>query len=138
MRGCHLIKSWSSTQTTVALSSAEAELTGICRGAMQGLGLQSLCVDLGISTNLRILTDAAAAVGICRRRGLGKIRHLATADLWVQDRLKKKDFELVRVPEVDNPADILTKHVESALLRKHMLRLGLRLEEGRAASAPQI
>ena len=138
MRGCHLIKHWSSTQTTVALSSAEAELTGICRGAMQGLGLQSLCIDLGIRTNLRVLTDAAAAVGICRRRGLGKIRHLATADLWVQDRLKKKDFELVRVPGVDNPADILTKHVDAALLRKHMLRLGLRLEEGRAASAPSI
>ena len=138
MRGCHLIKHWSSTQTTVALSSAEAELTGICRGAMQGLGLQSLCIDLGIRTNLRVLTDAAAAVGICRRRGLGKIRHLATADLWVQDRLKKKDFELVRVPGVDNPADILTKHVDAALLRKHMLKLGLRLEEGRATSAPSI
>ena len=105
---------------------------------MQGLGLQSLCKDLGITTELRILTDAAAAVGICRRRGLGKIRHLATADLWVQDRLKKKDFELARIPGVDNPSDIITKHVEAALLRKHMLRLGLRLEDGRAASAPQI
>ena len=138
MRGCHLIKHWSTTQTTVALSSAEAELYGICKGAMQGLGLQSLCRDLGIETDLKILTDAAAAVGICRRRGLGKIRHLATADLWVQDRLKKKDFALERIPGVDNPSDILTKHVDKALLQKHMLRLGLRLEEGRAASAPMI
>ena len=138
MIGCHLIKHWSSTQTTVALSSAEAELTGICRGAANGLGLQALAKDLGIPLTVYVASDAAAAVGICRRKGLGKIRHLATADLWVQDRLKKKDFELVRVPGVDNPADILTKHVEAALLRKHMLRLGLRLEEGRAASAPQI
>ena len=138
MRGSHLIKHWSVTQTTVALSSAEAELTGICRGAIQGLGLQSLCVDLGIPVKIKILTDAAAAVGICRRRGLGKIRHLATADLWVQDRLKKRDFELVRIAGVDNPADILTKHVAKAILQKHMLNLGLKLEDGRAKSAPTI
>ena len=41
MRGSHLIKHLSQTQTTVALSSGEAELTGICRGASHGLGLQS-------------------------------------------------------------------------------------------------
>ena len=37
----HLIKHWSTTQLTVALSSAEAELTGISKGAAQGLGLQA-------------------------------------------------------------------------------------------------
>ena len=66
------------------------------------------------------------------------MRHLATADLWVQDRVKKKDFVLERVPGVDNPADILTKHVDQALLAKHSELLGLRQEAGRAASAPKI
>ena len=89
MNGSHLIKHWSTTQTTVALSSAEAELTGICKGAAQGLGMQSLVNDLGMKWSLSVATDAAAAIGICRRRGLGKIRHLATADLWVQDRIKR-------------------------------------------------
>ena len=64
MRGCHLIKHWSSTQTTVALSSAEAELTGICRGATQGLGLQSLSVVLGMPFALNMHTDSIAAIGI--------------------------------------------------------------------------
>ena len=79
-----------------------------------------------------------AAIGICRRRGLGKVRHLATADLWVQDRLKKKDFALLKVLGAGNPSDMLTKHVDGILLSKHMLRLGLHEEEGRAASAPSI
>ena len=39
MRGTHLLKHYSNTQSTVALSSGEAELSGICRGASQGLGL---------------------------------------------------------------------------------------------------
>ena len=132
------MKHWSSTQTTVALSSAEAELSGICKSAMQGLGLQALCLDLGIPTTITLRTDAAAAIGICRRRGLGKIRHLATADLWVQDRLKKRDFDLVKIPGAENPADMLAKHVDKGLLAKHMATLGLKLESGRAQSAPSI
>ena len=138
MHGSHLIKHWSTTQTTVALSSAEAELTGICKGSAQGLGLQALAGDLGLTWKIRVATDAAAAVGICRRKGLGKIRHLATADLWVQDRIKKGDFELVRVPGVSNPADILTKHVDRTILDKHLLAMNLYYQTGRAASAPSI
>ena len=41
MRGSHLLQHWTSTQSTVALSSAEAKLTGICRGAAKGIGRKS-------------------------------------------------------------------------------------------------
>ena len=136
MRGGHCIKHWSSTQTTVALSSGEAELGGICRGASHGLGLQALANDLGMKFTLEVLTDATAAIGICRRRGLGKIRHLHVADLWVQDRVRKGDFLITKVLGADNPADILTKHVGRETMRKHMDFLGLISEPGRAASAP--
>ena len=138
MHGGHLIKHWATTQSTVALSSAEAELTGICKGAAQGLGLQALARDLGLDWSLSVLTDATAAIGICRRRGLGKIRHLATADLWVQDRIKKGDVQLLKVPGVANPADVLTKHVDRTILDKHMITMNLKFEDGRAKSAPSI
>ena len=138
MRGGHCIKHWSSTQTTVALSSGEAELGGICRGASHGLGLQALAADLGVSLKLDVLTDATAAIGICRRRGLGRIRHLHVADLWVQDRLRKNDFSLTKIPGACNPADILTKHVSRDIMQKHMEFMGLIVETGRAQSAPTI
>ena len=38
MFGSHCVKHWSSTQTSIALSSGEAEFTGVLRGAGQGLG----------------------------------------------------------------------------------------------------
>ena len=38
MLGSHMIKSWSSTQSGVALSSGEAEFNGVVRGAGIGLG----------------------------------------------------------------------------------------------------
>ena len=137
-RGSQLIKHWSMTQSTVSLSSAEAELGGICRGASTGIGLCSVARDLGICWSLHIETDASAAVGICRRRGLGKIRHLHTADLWVQDKLRCGEFTLSRIPGANNPSDILTKYVDRATLQKHLSTLGLSVEHGRAESAPTI
>ena len=138
MRGSHPVKHWSTTQTTIALSSGEAELGGICRGASIALGLQSLARDLGIDLKVQIFTDATAAIGICRSRGLGKIRHLHVADLWVQDRLKRGDFTLTKVAGSDNPADILTKHVSRDIMLKHMTNMGILVEDGRAGSAPTL
>ena len=138
MRGGHLIRHWSVTQSTVTLSSAEAELGGITRGASTAMGLRSVATDLGLQWTLTLQTDSTAAVGICRRRGLGKIRHLAAADLWVQDRLRCRDFSLVKIPGAENIADILTKHVTRPILCKHMASMGLQQRSGRAELAPHI
>ena len=137
-RGKHPLRHWSKTQTTVALSSAEAELTGICAGASQGIGMRSMLKDLGLEWKLTIRSDASAAIGICKRRGLGKVRHLATADLWVQDHIRTGDFVLNKIPGAENPADILTKNVNRELLEKHCETMQLRVEGGRAASAPHV
>ena len=138
LRGSHLIRHWSSTQSTVALSSGEAELGGICKGTSISMGLISLCKDLGLNFVLEVHTDATAAIGMCRRRGLGKVRHLATADLWVQDKLAAGDFTLHKVLGTENPADMLTKHLSRPDMLKCMAKLALQHESGRAASAPDI
>ena len=115
--GCN-VKHWSKTQTTIALSSGEAELNGIGQGIAQGLGVQSICRDLGFHHGLRVHTDATAAIGIARRRGMGKIRHLDCTDLWVQEVVRTGRVELLKVPGADNPADVLTKYVEKPLMTK--------------------
>ena len=84
MRGTHCIRTYSRTQSTVCLSSAEAELGGIVTAASASLGLQAVARDLGLDWGLQLRADASAAIGICRRRGLGRVRHLHVADLWVQ------------------------------------------------------
>ena len=138
MREGHSLTRWAVTQTTVSLSSAEAELHGVCRGASQGLGLVALAEDLGIDFTFEILTDASAAIGICRRRGLGIIRHLAVADLWVQEKLRLEEFMLVKIPGSQNPADILTKHVDRQTLERHLRTISIVQEWGRAEHAPTI
>ncbi len=54
MHGRHSLKTGSSTQTTIAMSSGEAELYAVVRGASEGLGLQALADDLGVTKAGRI------------------------------------------------------------------------------------
>ena len=138
MVGCHSIKAWSATQTVVALSNGEAELSGLVKGAAQAMGLRSVAADLGLKWDIVMHSDATAAIGICRRRGLGKIRHLAVAHLWIQDKLKSHEFGLEKVLGALNPADLLTKYLDGAVQDGHVERMGLKSEGGRAATAPKL
>ena len=65
MLGSHLIKSWSSTQPSISLSSGQAGYYGVVKAAGIALGLQSLMADMGMTARVRVWTDSSAAVGIC-------------------------------------------------------------------------
>ena len=138
MMGHHAVKSWSSTQSSVALSSGEAEFNGVVRGAGIGLGCRSLMRDLGIELPVRVWTDSSAAIGICTRQGLGKLRHLDTHTLWVQQAVRTGTIDLRKVLGEVNPADLFTKH---SLSRERLIKLvGLfdcRFLGGRADAAPK-
>ena len=82
MWGFHLIKSWSSTQSVVALSSGEAEYYGMVKGASVALG-QSVLKDFNIECSITLKSDASAAIAISNRRGLGKVRHIEVCQRWL-------------------------------------------------------
>eukprot|EP00972_Heterocapsa_arctica_P022987 3381419-Heterocapsa_arctica.AAC.1 len=46
MHGSHCVRTWSTTQSVITLSSGEAELYGIVKGASAALGFQSIANDL--------------------------------------------------------------------------------------------
>ena len=66
MHGGHVIKSWSTNQATIALSSGEAEYYGMVEGASQAMGLRAVAEDIGVSFTapIQINTDASAAIGM--------------------------------------------------------------------------
>ena len=137
MLGHHTVKTWSSTQASVALSSGEAEFNGVVRGSGIGLGCQSLLKDLGIDLPVRIWTDSSAAIGICTRQGLGKVRHLDTHTLWVQQAVRSGRIDLRKVLGEVNPADLFTKH---SISRDRLMKLvnifDCKFMGGRASAAP--
>jgi len=127
MHGSHCIKTWASTQKTRATSSAEAEFYAIIEGASRGIGLQSLAMDLGSRIEISIYSDASAGRSLAFRKGLGKVRHIETKYLWVQDLVKDGRLKLLKVKGTENPADIGTKHLSIAEVEKKLIEIGLRL-----------
>ena len=71
-----VVKHWSRTQATRALNTAEAEYYAVVMGAAEGLGMQSMMADLGLSAQVRVWIDSNAAKATASRRGLGKTRHV--------------------------------------------------------------
>lgn len=130
-----LVKHWSKTQSTIALSSGEAELSGIGSGMAQALGIQALAADMGWALQPRVHSDATAAIGISKRRGLGKIRHLHTCDLWIQEQTKTERVLLEKVLGSENPADIFTKYVDQAIIANALRKMNCEFRDGRAKLA---
>ena len=138
MLGEHVIKSWSTTQHVIALSSGEAEFYGIARGGSLAPGIRSVMNDLDMKGQIRISTDASAAKGIASRRGLGKVRHTEVNHLWIQDKVASSEIMLCKVKGTVNKADALTKHVTSDELMRHMNDTGIKIVDGRHQIAPAV
>ena len=137
--GSHLIKAWSSTQPTVSLSSGEAEFYGLVKASGMGLGYQALMQDAGIDMPVTVFTDSSAAMGISARQGLGKLRHLDTHSLWLQQAVRSGRITVRKVKGEYNPADLFTKHLPSGEKVHQLVRLfGCYYSEGRPEKAPTL
>ena len=131
-----MLKWWSQTQPTLALSSGEAELAAIVRSTSEGLGMQAVMEEFGIPVKLVVKSDAVTAIGIVKRQGLGRVRHLAVGDLWVQQRSKRGEVKYEKLHGKANTSDMLTKAVDRETILKHMATLGMEYREGRNSSTP--
>ena len=60
--------------------------------------------------------DSAAARGICRREGVGKVKSLEVRTLWLQQVIKAKTLTLKTVKSHDNCADLGTKTLTAGTL----------------------
>ena len=138
MIGGHTVKGWSNTQSVIALSSGEAEYYGMVKGTSSGMGLRSLMKDMDVDINIRVRTDSSAALGVSRRRGLGKLRHIELSQLWLQERVSAGDVQVMKVKGIDNLADALTKHVTQEEISMHMHGTAQEHAQGRHALAPEV
>ena len=95
--------------------------------------------DFGLKVPLRLWSDSSAALGISKRSGLGKLRHLDTQTLWLQEKVRMGALEVRKVRGEVNPADLFTKHLPSHDNILQLIKLfGCSYRDGRAASAPLL
>ena len=125
LRGDHVLLSWSRTQQVVSLSSAEAELHGLCKAASEGLAAVNMARELYTPMGLRLLTDSSAARGIVQRAGCGKVKHLDVKSLWLQVREANADLVTVKIPSLQNMSDLLTHHYSEPEAALHLARMSV-------------
>ena len=67
-----VVKHWSRTQATRAVSTEEAEYYAVVTGAAEGPGMQSTMADLGLSTQVRVLDGLQRCQSDCVETGSWK------------------------------------------------------------------
>ena len=125
--GKHLLRSWSSTQPSIAMSSAEAEYYALVEGATRSLGLQSMMRELGLRKNIFVQTDSSAAKSFASQRGLGRMRHIEVKDLWLQEAICRSRLKVVKIRGEENPADVFTKYLSAADTELQCARMNVEL-----------
>ncbi len=82
--------------------------------------------------------DATAGAAIGSRRGLGKVKHIHTVFLWVQQYVTKKLITISKVSTTDNYADIITKAVTVRTIEKMMHLMNFEYRKGESHLAFHI
>ena len=72
------------------------------------------------------------------RLGLGRVRHLAVGDLWIQGACRDGLFDVSRIGGAINPADVLTKSVGAEGIQRMLEVLGMKVTDGRPEVAPRL
>ena len=116
----------SRTQTTIAQSSAEAELGAIHRGALAGVYIQNLWHEItGELLKIRVFSGSAAGRAISQRLGVGRVRHLQVRQLYVQSLVAAGRVTIEKVATEENVADLGTKILTRDVIDKHLVKLGI-------------
>ena len=126
------MKHSSTLQSTVSLSSGESEYYGIVKGSATGLSVQALAKDWDLELKLELKADSSAGLGAAQRQGLGRLRHVQTRYLWVQERVRQGDVGVSKVRGDRNPSDMLTKPMDRGKREYFMNMIGQWYMEGRA------
>ena len=133
MRGGHCLKSWSSTQKNITLSSGEAELVAAVKMSTELLGVMQLAQEWGMVMEGRVYVDSSAALGAVARRGCGKMRHVKIGMLWIQEKAEEGELVYNKVSGEYNPADLMTKALTQNVLDRHLKKIGQSIRLGKSS-----
>ena len=98
---------WSRTQTTIALSSCEAELYAINMATIEALNVKSTIEELikNCKTNITVYTDSSSAKSITSRRGVTRrTKHIELRQVFVQELVANGTLQVTKVWNIVKPS----------------------------------
>ena len=121
--------SWSSKkQSTVALSSTEAEYIATVAAGKEVLWMRSLLTELHYNpknASPMFVNNRSALTVLMDPQHHGRMKHLDINIHWIRDVIKKGVISPHHVPSDDNTADIFTKPLPRILIERHRRGLGV-------------
>ncbi|KAJ1704767.1 hypothetical protein LUZ63_004546 [Rhynchospora breviuscula] len=121
--------SWSSKkQSTVALSTAEAEFTAANLAACQAVWLRRILADLGQTQRqpTPIYCDNQSAIAMSKNPvHHGRTKHIDIKIYFIRELVAQGEVELMAVSTEEQTADILTKALARGKFEKFRKRLGV-------------
>ena len=91
----------------------------------------------GMCLDVVVRTDSSSGLEVSSRRGRGRLRHVQTRFLWVQQRVQEGDLRLKMEPRNRNVSDALTKPLDERRMTNHMTAMGCEFRDGRTSLAPE-
>ena len=105
-------------------------------GVTRAMGLLKLASELGfkLSNVIRLGTDSSAAKSFVSRRGLGRMRHLDTRDLWLQKEAREGKVLINKILGTENPADLMTKILGLGVIEERLRGMNLYMRKSTEVS----
>ena len=95
-----------------------------CCTPPEGLGIQSVGKDLGITCRLNLHLGVPATMCLVNRRGPGKAKHVDMQNLWIQEASYSGRLTTRYVGTNVNPADWMTKPLAKPKIEQLMSIMG--------------
>jgi hypothetical protein len=111
-----VLLTYSRTQSSVSLSSTEAELTSAVTACCEGLHLVTILKELSLPAKLVLFSDSKAGIDHLSRLGTGKLKHLQLRAAFLQQLIHRKEVHIRKVLGAENISDLLTKAVAPSTL----------------------
>ncbi|KAH9793742.1 Integrase catalytic domain-containing protein [Citrus sinensis] len=115
---------WSILQSTIALSTTEAEYMAATEAVKEAIWLKSLLSDLGvIQENIAVFCDNQSAIFLAKNQIYhARTKHIDVKYHYVREIIECGNVLLKKIDTKDNPLDMLTK-VVSGVNFQHCLKL---------------
>ncbi|KAH7852964.1 hypothetical protein Vadar_031538 [Vaccinium darrowii] len=117
--------SWRCTlQSTIALSTTEAEYMAVTEAIKEAIWLQGLVTDLGVEQeHVTVYCDSQSAIHLAKNQvHHSRTKHIDVRFHFIREVIEDGEVLLEKIGTVDNPADMLTK-VVTGVKFKHCLDL---------------
>ena len=127
--GCCLTSWFSKKQTTLAISTTEAEYVSAGKACQQALWMKQALVDYDIRLHdVPIMCDNKGAIDLSKNPVQhSRTKHIEIRHHFLRDNVQKGHISIEKVPSEENIADILTKPLKRETF--NYLRLGLGMME---------